>query len=315
MVPKSIHSIDVDPDFNAEVLAELYRYRHKSYRATFWIALLIGVVGGHRFYLGKTFSGAIMLTSLGAGFVWWIWDLIHLKEMVDAYNAQEEEREANGEPPQALAFLPQRDWQDMPETPAWAGQRNSRGHLIGSALLLLVLGFALGITSAATGVFEPVVTVLIFIAVTLVAARWDFMARVPGLRGLARWIHRLRLYYFAVDPGSVWRLMLRPIAGVFLAPWQKRARAEVRLYLQLGLVVTAFFVTADAAEFYGRGFWVGLGMFLAELGQTLAYTYAFVAPIGAMLTTQLLVLRRDRVLWLLSGLTVATIYLGIWLIP
>jgi hypothetical protein len=43
----------------------------------------------------------------------------------------------------------------------------------------------------------------------------------------------------------------------------------------------------------------------------LVYTYVFVAPTGALLTTQLLLSRRDRVVWALSAVTVGGIFLGL----
>ena len=40
------------------------------------LAALLGPFGAHRFYVGKTGSGALMLVTLGGMGVWWLYDLI-----------------------------------------------------------------------------------------------------------------------------------------------------------------------------------------------------------------------------------------------
>jgi hypothetical protein len=40
------------------------------------LAALLGPFGAHRFYVGKTGSGALMLVTLGGLGVWWLYDLI-----------------------------------------------------------------------------------------------------------------------------------------------------------------------------------------------------------------------------------------------
>jgi hypothetical protein len=40
------------------------------------LAALLGPFGAHRFYVGKTGSGAIMAATLGGLGVWWLYDLI-----------------------------------------------------------------------------------------------------------------------------------------------------------------------------------------------------------------------------------------------
>ncbi len=40
------------------------------------VAFLLGVFGAHRFYVGKTGTGILMLGTLGGCGVWWLYDLI-----------------------------------------------------------------------------------------------------------------------------------------------------------------------------------------------------------------------------------------------
>jgi TM2 domain-containing membrane protein YozV len=40
------------------------------------LAGVLGVFGAHRFYVGKTGTGVLMLCTLGGGGLWWLYDLI-----------------------------------------------------------------------------------------------------------------------------------------------------------------------------------------------------------------------------------------------
>ena len=40
------------------------------------LAAILGLFGAHRFYLGKSESGALMLLTLGGLGIWWLYDLI-----------------------------------------------------------------------------------------------------------------------------------------------------------------------------------------------------------------------------------------------
>ncbi len=304
-----------DPDFAADVVADLYRYRPKQYGVVVAIALIGGIFGAHRFYLGKVASGLAMMLSGGGGLVWWIVDLMRLRQMVQQHNDEEAQREATGIPPQGMGFLPPREELDIERPPSWAEKRGSRSRLIGSALLLGLIGFTLGVVSGATSVIEPTVTLVAFVVVTLTAARLPIMDQIPLLRGVTRWSHRLRLYYHTTDPGNFWLLALRPLTGVFYALWIQRTRAEVRLYLQMGVAFAICFALLDVAEALQLGsFWAGIGLMIGEFAQTLVYTYVFVAPAGALLTTQLLLSRRDSTVLGLSAITLAAVAVGLRLV-
>ena len=304
--------MQADPDFDAEVVADLYRYQRKRFPVALALAVFAGVLGAHRFYVGRTLTGVLMLMTAGGGLFWWIWDFFRLRAMVEAFNNEEDARAKARQPPQGLGFLPPQDELKLGGPPAWADKRKGRAQVVGSAIVLGLIGYSLGTIAGATGIYEPVVTIMVFVLVTLTAARYQAMSHVPVLGGLSRWNHRLRLYYHTVDPGSVWLLALRPLAGVLFAPWRPRARTEVRLYLQLGVAFALVFAAFDIVELgEAENVGAGLGLMLGEFVQTLVYTYAFVAPTGALLTTQLLLSRRDRVVWALSGLTVVSVYLGL----
>lgn len=299
------------PDFSDEVLRTLYRYPRKHYPLALACALFGGLFGAHRAYLGLVGSAMGMFLTGGGVMVWWLRDLFALRRMVAAVNEEQLRREAEGLPPRALAFLPPIHEQGDLSRPRWASRRAGRLALCGSAVLLFLLGFSQGALSVATGVYEPLVTVCVFLLASLVVARWAWMRRIPGLDALSLWAHRLRLFYFHVDPGPVWLLALRPVFGVFVAPFRSRIRAEVQLHLQLGFVLSAILLLFDLQQVIDAGsIAIGTAVLFEEFLQTLVYTYLFVAPIGALITTQILVERHDRIVFALALLTLSGVMLG-----
>ena len=48
----------------------------KSRGVALALVTLLGVFGGHRFYVGKTGTGVLMAATLGGAGIWWLYDLI-----------------------------------------------------------------------------------------------------------------------------------------------------------------------------------------------------------------------------------------------
>jgi hypothetical protein len=301
------------PDYSRAVLEDLYRYRRKR-RPIAWILwLLTGWLGGHRFYLDRTGTGVLMLFTGGGLMVWWLIDGIRLNGMIAAYNDEQARREREGLPPVALAFMPPVGTGPISGRPEWATKRAGRVRLVGDALVLLVAGTLLGVVSADTGNFEAVTAILALIAITNLGARWERLADLPLLRALDRWSHRLRLFYHWNDPGGPMSLLLRPITGLFAAFFRKRARAEVRLYLQLGGVFAVMFTLIDVISLIATSGSLdgAVDDFVEDMALTFLSVYAFATPIGATLTTHVLLGRTDVILWLLSGLSIAALLFGL----
>lgn len=53
-----------------------FGYIHKKKWTAFWLCLLLGELGIHRFYVGKTFTGILWLCTFGLGGVGWLFDLL-----------------------------------------------------------------------------------------------------------------------------------------------------------------------------------------------------------------------------------------------
>lgn len=296
------------PDFSRSVLQDVYRYRRKRQEVAWGLWLVTGLFGGHRFYMGRTVSGLLMLATGGGGGIWWFIDAFFVNRMVQDHNERQAERERVGLPPVEMDFMPAIPTdEELEGEPEWAGKRKGKARLIGDGFVLLIAGTALGAVTASRGDFEALAAVLALIAITVFGARWD--PTLPLLGELDRWSHRLRLYYRFNDPGGPLSLMFRPLVGPLTAWFRKRARFEVRLYLQLGAVFTIGFTLLDLIQ-AGAGGDFEASALAGDLFFTFFSVYAFATPIGAILTTHLLLERRDEVVWALSGLTVVCIGMG-----
>jgi hypothetical protein len=323
------HVERVDADFAEEVLRDLYSYRPKR----MWLARALwlpplGIVGAHRYYLGRTLTGLAMTFSLGGGLVWWFVDLFLIRSMVRDHAAEQERRRAAGLPPVEMRFMPPL-WKDALERPpewthywrvATPFQRARR--LVGDLLVLIVTGLLLGWIAPRADVWEAVVAILVLVFIASAGASIGRVAHLPVLRGLVLWSHRLRLFYYYSRPGSPMALLFRPLTGTLLAPFRVRARAEAGLYLQLGAIFTLAFLLLDFGE---DVLWPivtlqGLpGLFsvpilwIREAVVTFLVIYAFATPIGAVLTLYLLTFRTHTVPRLLSGVAAASIIAGLLL--
>ncbi|HEX6306990.1 MAG TPA: alkaline phosphatase [Longimicrobiales bacterium] len=313
----------VDPDFAEEVLADLYTYPRKRKWVAFTLWLLLGWFGAHRFYLERHGTALLMLLSAGGGLVWWVIDAFLLDGMVSLYNRDQELREKLGDPPRELDFMPPLARDVLARPPAWterwmqsgAGSRTLR--LAGDVLVLIVVGVLLGRVARLAGVYEAVFAILLLALLTAAGGAFGRLHDLPVARGLIRWSHRLRLFYYYNKPGSPLALLFRPVTAAVLAPFRQRDRAEVRLYLQLGGVFTLLFLLGDLAEqLVARGLGaLGPGslfrLWIREAAVTFLVIYAFAAPIGAVLTLHLLMRRTHTLARVLSVLVVAAMALGL----
>jgi hypothetical protein len=323
-----MHTVErIDPDFAREVLRDIYTYREKSLGLTRLLWFAVGFLGGHRFYLGRPGTALLMFFSGGGGLVWWVADWFLLRRMVEEHNSTQERRRAAGLPPLELSFMPSFDEHVLTRPPAWTleWRLRSRGRrwlrFAGDLVVLLVAGWALGALSGQEGAEEAIVAVLAVIGVTAAGGYVGSLEAYPGIRGLVRWSHRLRLFYYFNEPRSPLFLLLRPVTGIMLAPFRQRDRAEVRLYLQIGFIFTFAFLLLDlfpllivpvvrdglAAAAPGALF----NVWVREATVTFLMTYAFAAPIGAVLTLYLLTRHTHTVPRALSALTVVAIAWGV----
>lgn len=295
-----------DLDFSRAVLDQLYRYRLKREAIAYPLWLVTGVFGGHRFYLDRPGTGLLMFFTLGGAGLWWLADVLLIPRMVRKFNEDQARRQFLGQPPRQLAFMPAKG-ETLPPEPYWAAKRRTRVRLVADAVVMMLAAGSMGAFASGTGVYEPIIAVLALIAITLLGTRWDALSGLPVLRGFDRWAHRLRLFYYTNDPGGAVSLAFRQVLALF-ALFRRRRRAEARLYLQLGAWFTILFTVFDLIE-AGIGGPGGFdpGSLMVDYVQTFFATYAFAAPIGAVLNKHILLQRSDRVIWVLSAVAVVFI--------
>jgi hypothetical protein len=286
---------------------------------------MVGWFGGHRFYLERPGTGLLMMFSGGGLLLWWLIDGFFVGALVTNYNADQALRRKLGQPPRELEFMPPLSREVLARPPAWTGRwrlaspGRRRARLAGDVAVLLITGMALGAVAAGAGVYEAILAVLVLAGFTAAGAGVGSLNRVPVLRALVRWSHRLHLFYYYNNPGTPLALLFRPITGPVLAPFRRRDRAEVRLYLQIGAIFTLIFLLLDLAEALvarGMGALSPGSLFMLwirEASLTFVVIYAFTTPIGAVLTRNLLMERTHRVPRVLSGLVVAAVALGLLL--
>lgn len=314
-------------DFAAEVLDDLYTYRRKNTGKAWLLWGTLGWVGAHRFYLERPGTGALMVLSLGGGFIWWVLDAWRIPRMVREYNELQGKREQLGLPPLELSFMPVRDADVLHEPPAWLVRWRLRSRFsramrfLGDLLVLLIAGLVLGGLADREGGTEAALAVIVLIGLVMLGGHASRLADLPVGGALLRWSHRLRLYYYFNQPGSPPALMVRGITGFFLAPFRVRDRAEVRIYLELGAAFTAVFMVLDLFQDVLIPLFTtdGLGalspirlalMWLGEVLTTFLVTYAFAAPVGAVLTLYLLTRPTHTLPRVLGVLTLLFIAMG-----
>lgn len=319
--------LTVDPDFAREILDELYAYRRKRRLVAWVLWATLGWLGAHRFYLEKPGTGLLQMLTGGGLTLWWIVDAWRLGRMVDAHNRDQALREARDEPPIELDFMPPLGVDVLSEPPAWALQWEARGpgwralRITGDVTVLMVAGASLGVVAATLGATEAVFAVVGLVLVTLLGGGGAWLEHVPLARGLLRWTHRLRLFYYFNKPGNPVAMLFRGALGLMLAPFRRRDRAETRLYLELGAAFTVFFVVLDVVQDVAVPLVTGglsalaplrlATIWFEDLVETFVVTYVFVAPIGAVLTLYLLTRRTHTVPRILGLLVLAFIVVGL----
>ena len=308
---------DLDNLVHDHLVRELHTYPHKNQKIARILYILGGFLGIHRFYLGQTGYGILMLFSVGGAFIWWIVDGFKLKKMVDDYNQEQDARQAKDLPPIGMDYVPVATPDALLDYPSWAdnrlqyngkpqSRRRLHGEVFADFLALMFFGFVLGAIASDTGYRMGVWAVVTILLMINFVDNFIPLHQWPIVKGMIRWDYRLRLFYHFNEPGRRWQLYFRPIIGLFYAPFNQKARSEVLLYLELGSV----FIAARALfGLLGGETWTLISSFDIEgfIGSWVQGTilgfftiYGFAAPIGAIMMKHVLLRRKNYVRWGLS---------------
>jgi hypothetical protein len=317
----------IDADFAHRVLRDLYSYPRKNRMLAWGLLIVFGWAGAHRFYIGRTGTGLLMLFTGGGALIWWIVDGFHLNRMLAAHDAEQARRERDGQPPLQLDFMPPLAVDVLGEPPPWttkwvrrSGMRQKL-RVAGDIVVLIIVGLILGSLAGVRGGEEAMFAAAAVILVTLMGGHVGRLDQVPLARGLIHWSHRLRLFYYYNRPGSPPALLIRPFTGVILAPFRRRARAEAMLYIHVGAVFTVIFLLLDIIEDVGAPLLdMGiaaiaptrlLGLLFREAFMTFLLIFALVTPIGAILNLHILTQRTHTLPRILGGIALVAIALGL----
>ncbi len=318
LVPAEI-SQRATPQQHAEqqvLLDDLYTYPLRSYRVVFLWWLFTGFVGGHRFYLNDVRRGALMTLTLGGGILWWLFDGLKLRSLLNDFNNQQMHRRTQGLPPLELDFMPTLNSHVLNEAPVWQAAEQKiawQRELIQLVLIGLIAGKAIQTFDSV----EPIAAVSMVALLLLFAGQLEGLRHLRIVQELLQWDLKLQLYYHQNGPGKPAERIFRPFVGLFTLLFQEKRAAEARLYLEVCFVYATFFTVYSvvSGEYYAlavKGEYTEMARtWFTETVLSLFMVYTCVSPLGATLIKYKLMhtpLWKRIVVVVVMGLA---IYLGI----
>lgn len=298
--PQDAEAIEAAATLEAELMTDLVRYPLRKYRTLFWLWLVTGIVGGHRYYLGQTVKGALMTISYGGMGLWWLRDGMQLRKLLNQYNSAQMARRTRQEPPLEMAYLPALTpdvWQKpyAYAAPAFSelADRNPRT-LRGDLVVVVCISLLVAYVCHEENEYEPLVAVFVLLSLLNLRAfrgeSWlvKLARRSRIVRESLQWELKLRLFYHAHGVPKPSQLLFRPFTS-FVRLFQPKHAGEAQLYLEASYLLSAVFSALNLLD----GTYIELlsqGEF-AEAGRewlmnnllVLFLVYAFVTPLGATL--------------------------------
>ena len=219
-----------------------------------------------------------------------------------------------------MDFVPKVEPETLTNLPVWsapyAGKRLLIWELVADFLALTFFSFLLGAFTESTGYRTGMFAVGALLVMVNFADMLIPFHTAPIVKSMIHWDYRLRLFYHFNAPGRRLALYFRPITGLFYAPFKKKARTEVLLYLEIGSVFFAFKVLLGlmGGDIWDQIWALDLDGFMSDWLRDVIIgflaMYAFAAPIGAILMKHILLRRRNYIRWGFSILVVIMIIKG-----
>lgn len=310
---------DVQGLIRQKMATELLRYEKKSFLVTALLWVTTGMLGGHRFYLERIGSGAAMALTGGGFFIWWLIDGLRLPQLVNRFNRMQAQREQQGLPPIGLEFLPSTRLEDLTRQPEWRHDaqlkmKSSRA-LAADLGLLAFLGVALAAITQSMGMLEPLVSAVMIILVFVCFDLFLRYAHLPLIHELLHVEFKLRLFYTHHRPGNALKLFFRPFFGLFTAPFDRQARQEIKLYLEVAGVFAMFLLVIKLLKTISAGGFTGFSLtaWSVDLIKMFLIIYMVTSPIGAVMTKHVLMGAKKTRIILLGTVALAAIALQLML--
>lgn len=314
----------LDPEHGAPARLDpgsLFSYPRKRVWLAYVLWLFTGFLGGHRFYLRRIGTAALQFVTSGGLLVWWAVDAFLLPRYVRQHNEAQAEREHEGRPPLALAYLGDEPDLSLTGEPTWIEKRTGLSSIVGDVGVLLVAGASLGVATGATGSYRASAAVALLALVLNLGGRLEAWRDLPVLGDVLAWSWRLRLFYHREGPGPALSRLLRPVTAFLVLPLRakhrEKRRAEVELYLQLGGTVAILFGVVDVVKdvlvplAIGPGAVGALESWITGSVLTFVNVYAFAVPVGATLARPLLARRPKGELWGLTAWAALCVLVGV----
>jgi hypothetical protein len=322
MVAPSLNRIQTAESAEQELVLDLQRYPLRTRRSLTLIWLFTGIFGGHRYYLQRVGSGVLMTLTYGGAGVWWILDGFRLKQMLAAYNGEQNFRRKRSLPPMELDFLPTLDTRVLERRPVWflAGSI-ARSTLRWDVAVVAAVGFILGRLTIGDGWsdlnVEPLAALLALLALVNFEPLLLSLRRYRVVQEVLQWYLKLKLYYHQNAVPKPLALLVRPLTGLFLVIFRRRRSGEARLYMELGVVFSVLFSVASLiqGEYWALISKGNMPALVREwLGETVTsffLTYTCLTPIGATLLKVELMRRPSFQRYVLTAATLGAVVLGL----
>jgi hypothetical protein len=318
----SLNRVEVAQSAEQELVRDLQQYPLRTRRTLTLIWLFTGIFGGHRYYLQRVGSGVLMTLTYGGAGVWWVLDGFRLKQMLAAYNGEQNFRRKRGLPPMELDFLPTLDTRVLERRPVWflAGSI-ARSTLRWDVAVVAIVGFILGRLTIGDGWadlnLEPLAALLALLVLVNFEPLLLTLRRYRVVQEVLQWYLKLKLYYHQNAVPKPLALLFRPLTGLFLVIFRRRRSGEARLYMELGVVFSVLFsvlslIQGEYWSLIGKG---DMPELVREwLGETVAsffMTYTCLTPIGATFMKVELLQRPVLQRLVLTAATLGALVLGL----
>ncbi len=203
----------------------------KSYAIAYLLWLCLGFIGGHRFYLGKWFTGLLYATSFGFFGVGWALDFFLIIPMVK--KAREKA---------ALHALSVPVVEEEVPLPAWTEERSFMGCLELPIQILFFLFLPALLVLIAVLLHQIEFAVMIVVLLALIGLlgsfqktlrHYPFLDKMPAFGDAISIVTDLNKYYYENKPKFFLYYLFYPILGFLSLPFSEKSRTEFKLYLKI----------------------------------------------------------------------------------